>query len=73
MLAPPEEPNLERAQQRYLTVQEVADILAVGNHAVYNLIHSEALPHVRLKRRIRIDPDALDEWLSERSRRVGAA
>ena len=72
MVPPPDTPSREPVQGRYLTVKEVAEVLSIGTPAVYTLIQTERLPHVRLHRRIRIDPSALDRWLSERSRGFGS-
>lgn len=54
---------------RMLTVQEVADRLAITRSAVYYLIHSDnpsRLPAIRLGSQYRIDPHRFERWLIER-------
>lgn len=37
--------------------------LGVRLHRVYELCREDVLPHVRIGRQIRVDPDALEEWI----------
>jgi len=46
-----------------LKAQEVAEILSTSVAGVYQLARDELLPHVRLGRRIRVDPEVLAEWI----------
>ena len=46
------------------TVSEVAARLAVGTAAAYELVRSGRLPAFRLGRRIRVDADALEDWIA---------
>lgn len=50
--------------RRLLTAAEVAEILAVTPARVYELVRQDVLPHVRLGRQVRIDPDRLEEWIA---------
>lgn len=47
-----------------LTVQEVQQILKLGRNAVYNLIHSNAFPVIRIGNLLRIPKGPFYEWLS---------
>jgi excisionase family DNA binding protein len=44
---------------RFLTVQEVADMLRVSNMTVYRLVHSGELPAIRFGRSFRIPESAV--------------
>ena len=48
-----------------LTVQEVQKILKLGRNAVYNLIHSNAFPVIRVGNLLRIPKKPFYEWLSK--------
>lgn len=48
---------------RYLTVQEVAEVMRVSKMTVYRLLHSGELPGVRVGRSFRVPQDALAEFL----------
>ena len=52
---------------KVLTVREAADLLKVKPQWVYRMVRNGGLPYVRLGRLIRIDQDALEEWLAGRS------
>ena len=48
-----------------LTVQEVQHILKLGRNAVYNLIHSNSFPIIRIGNLIRIPKEPFYAWLSQ--------
>lgn len=48
-----------------LTVQEVQKILRLGRNAVYNLIHSNAFPVIRIGNLLRIPKEPFYEWISK--------
>ncbi|MFC8193117.1 helix-turn-helix domain-containing protein [Cellulomonas sp. NPDC057328] len=48
---------------RFLTVNEVADLMRVSRMTVYRLVHSGELPAVRVGRSFRVPQDALDAYL----------
>lgn len=50
--------------RRLLTAAEAAEILAVTPARVYELVRQDVLPHVRLGRQVRIDPDRLEAWIA---------
>lgn len=48
-----------------LTVKEVQQILRLGRNAVYNLIHSNSFPVIRIGNLLRIPKKPFYEWLSK--------
>lgn len=48
---------------RLLRVEEVAEALGVTKSRVYDLVRAGLLPAVRLGRQIRIDEEALRDWV----------
>lgn len=48
---------------RFLTVNEVAELMRVSRMTVYRLVHSGELPAVRVGRSFRVPQDALDAYL----------
>jgi excisionase family DNA binding protein len=50
---------------RLLTADEVAEMLSVPTSWVRESTRSGAMPHVRLGRYVRYDPQAVEAWLQE--------
>jgi excisionase family DNA binding protein len=59
------------ARARYLTPQEVADLLRVSSMTVYRLIKSGEMPAIRVGKAFRIPEDELDAYLAARYTRAG--
>ena len=57
----------EAGRVRYLTVEEVAEVMRVSKMTVYRLLHSGELPGVRVGRSFRVPQDALDAYLRSSS------
>ena len=57
----------ETGRVRYLTVEEVADVMRVSKMTVYRLLHSGELPGVRVGRSFRVPQDALEAYLRSSS------
>jgi excisionase family DNA binding protein len=51
------------AEERFLTVAEVAAIMRVSKMTVYRLVHSGDLPAVRVGRSFRVREDAVHDYL----------
>jgi excisionase family DNA binding protein len=52
-----------------LTIPEVAELLGISRVRCYEMAASGEIPSIRLSaRRIRVQPAALDAWLTERAR-----
>lgn len=58
------------AKARYLTVQEVADLMRVSTMTVYRLIKSGELPAVRVGRAFRLRDNDIDTYLAQSYTRV---
>jgi len=58
-------------QKRLLTVREAADYLAMTEAAVYQKVHRDQIPIVRLGRALRFDIQALDAWIDEHKEPAG--
>jgi excisionase family DNA binding protein len=61
------------AEDRLLTVAEVAGIMRVSNMTVYRLIKTGELAAVRVGKSYRIRESEVDRYLAERSVHVGGA
>jgi len=59
------------ATARFLTVQEVADMLRVSSMTVYRLIKAGDLPAVRVGRSFRVLPGDVDAYLASRYTQAG--
>jgi excisionase family DNA binding protein len=59
------------AKARFLTVQEVADLLRVSSMTVYRLIKAGDLPAVRVGRSFRVRDTDVDAYLSSRYTEAG--
>lgn len=53
------------SKARYLTVQEVADLMRVSTMTVYRLIKSGELPAVRVGRAFRMRDTDVDAYLAQ--------
>ena len=59
------------ATARFLTVQEVADLMRVSTMTVYRLIKSGELPAVRVGRSFRVRDVDVDTYLGKRYTQAG--
>ena len=57
----------EPGRVRYLTVEEVAELVRVSRMTVYRWVRAGELPAVRVGRSFRIPQDALDAFLRSSS------
>ena len=55
-----------------LTVKETAAALGVSENKVYDLVHQQQIPFIRLGRLIKIPRHGLEVWLESQSRVPGA-
>ena len=51
--------------KKYMTVEEVADLLGVNYQLIYRLVRSGELPAIRLGRIYRIEQSDLDDYLQQ--------
>ena len=61
----------EFSHARFLTVQEVAQLMRVSTMTVYRLIQSGELPAVRVGRSFRMRDDDVDAYLGSRYTQAG--
>ncbi|HEX5615969.1 MAG TPA: helix-turn-helix domain-containing protein [Acidimicrobiia bacterium] len=59
------------SKARFLTVQEVADLMRVSSMTVYRLIKSGELPAVRVGRSFRVSELDVDGYLQSRYTQTG--
>jgi len=52
-----------------LCPRDAAVLLAIGSRKLWELTNCSEIPHLRIGRSIRYDPDDLDEWIRLRKRR----
>ena len=59
------------SKARFLTVQEVADLMRVSSMTVYRLIKAGDLPAVRVGRSFRVRDVDVDSYLGDRYTQAG--
>ena len=59
------------SKSRFLTVQEVADLMRVSSMTVYRLIKAGELPAVRVGRSFRVSEPDVDAYLAARYTQAG--
>jgi excisionase family DNA binding protein len=59
------------ARARFLTVQEVADVLRISTMTVYRLIKSGDLPAARIGKSFRVSEDDLDAFIAKQYTEAG--
>jgi excisionase family DNA binding protein len=52
-----------------LTINQVIELLQLKRNKIYDLIRKEGLPVQHFGRAVRIRPEALKQWLDERSQK----
>jgi excisionase family DNA binding protein len=52
--------------KRLYTAQDLAEMLSCTTATIYNQVRLGAIPHIRIGRLIRFDPDEIDRWIRER-------
>ena len=52
-----------------LSAKETTTLLAIGSRKLWELTNCGAIPHVRIGRAIRYDPDDLEAWVRRSKRR----
>ena len=62
---------MSHARARFLTVNEVAELLRLSDMTVYRLIKKGELPAVRIGRSYRLREDDVDAYLADRYTEAG--
>jgi excisionase family DNA binding protein len=55
------------AVEKYLTINEVCDILQVKKHYVYALTSQRRIPFLKMGRFLRVRKEDIDEWLKDKA------
>jgi len=58
-------PTHLRGLGQALTVTQVAELLQVSERHVYHLVQSGVMPHFKVGKAVRFDPDTLGDWLQK--------
>jgi excisionase family DNA binding protein len=53
--------------ENLLNIQEISDLLGVKPATVRKWVHLGFIPHVKLKRAVRFDKKAIEDWISRLS------
>jgi excisionase family DNA binding protein len=56
-----------RGRLTAMTVEEVAELLHVSERHVYKLVQDGILPHFKVGKAVRFDPDKIADWLEAAS------
>ncbi|RKY15558.1 MAG: hypothetical protein DRP63_06765 [Planctomycetota bacterium] len=56
---------------RLLTAKEVQDLLRISERTLRNLVSDDRIPHLRIGRLLRFDPNALKRWIEAKVRSQG--
>jgi excisionase family DNA binding protein len=60
------------AVRRWLTLEQLLEVLPLKKSCVYYLTHTRQIPVTRIGRRLLFDYDRIVEWLEERTMENGA-
>lgn len=60
-------PKVPPWEKLALTVSEAAALLSMSERTVYDLVHTEAFPALRVGRTIRISRQRLEEWVKSQT------
>ena len=55
--------------EKYLTIEEVCDILQVKKHYIYALTSQKRIPFIKIGRFLRFRREEIDEWLKGNARK----
>lgn len=50
-----------------LTVEQVGNLLSVKTSTIYNWVHKEEIPYVKVGRLLRFDQSKITEWVNQNS------
>lgn len=59
--------NQANSQALTLTVKQAAELLQLSEDLVYNLVHRQDFPSFRIGRKILIDRQRLETWVSQQN------
>ena len=50
-----------------INVKELSTALNLSRFRIYRMVEAGGIPHVRIGRTVRFDPDKVDRWLEKKS------
>ena len=53
--------------EKYLTIEEVCDILQVKKHYIYALTSQRKIPYLKIGRFLRFDRGKLEQWIRDQA------
>ncbi len=53
--------------EKYLTIEELCDILQVKKHYIYALTSQKKIPFLKLGRFIRFERDKIEQWIKDKA------
>jgi len=59
--------------KKFLTVEEVGELLQVSRSTIYEWTHSGFIPHYKFPKNVRFKAIEVEEWLKRRKRRGRAS
>lgn len=54
-------------RKRLINIDELAEMLSVKKATIYWWIRGNQIPHLKLGRLVRFDPERIDEWLQNKT------
>ena len=54
---------------RLMTAKQVSDLLQIKISTVYSWTHINFIPHVKLGRAVRFDPEKIERWVRMKERK----
>ncbi|HEX2268091.1 MAG TPA: helix-turn-helix domain-containing protein [Pyrinomonadaceae bacterium] len=58
--------GLQKALPRFLTVNEVADLLRCKKRTIYDMVEQERIPYRKVGGRLLFDADEIIEWTKQK-------
>lgn len=58
--------------EKLLTIDQVAELLQIPKGSIYNLVHEDRIPHLKIGGRLRFQESSLQDWLKKYERKEKA-
>ena len=52
---------------KLVTVEELSRELAISEGSIYNMVHKQQIPFIKIGKRVRFDLEEIDKWLNKNS------
>jgi excisionase family DNA binding protein len=60
----------KKKRKKLLTIDELAEMLSVSKNTIYAWTHERRIPHVKLGRNVRFNPEKIEAWLKKKEVKV---